>query len=404
MSTEKMKIPKLRFPGFTDAWEQRKLGDITSKIGSGKTPLGGKEAYVEDGICLIRSQNVHDDKVDLTDVVYIDKETDDSMSNSRVINGDVLLNITGASIGRSAVYTGVDSANVNQHVCIIRPVEGYESKYIQLNISSANGQKQIESSQAGGGREGLNFQQIGKMTFMFPKSEEQQRIGECFSNLDSLITFHQHKIDQMKEYKQGMLQKMFPKEGESVPEIRFPGFTDDWEQRKFSDLAQRESTFCASSFGLPGVEYEDVVAGEGRLNKDIRLKEVQKTGIVFDGTQVLYGKLRPYLHNWLSPDFQGVAIGDWWVLRPIGIDKNFLFRLIQTKQFDEVANQSSGSKMPRADWNLVSNTEFIIPSSLDEQKQIASTFDDLDTLITLHQRKFDQMKEFKKGMLQQMFV
>ena len=203
-------FPEIRFSGFTDAWEQRKLSDITSKIGSGKTPLGGKEAYVEDGVCLIRSQNVYDDKVDLTDVVYIDEETDNSMSNSRVTKGDVLLNITGASIGRSAVYTGVNSANVNQHVCIIRPVEGYESRYIQLNISSSNGQRQIESSQAGGGREGLNFQQIGKMSFMFPKSEEQQKIGEFFSSLDNLITFHQRKSDQLKMFKKFMLQNMFP--------------------------------------------------------------------------------------------------------------------------------------------------------------------------------------------------
>lgn len=160
-----------------------------------------------------------------------------------------------------------------------------------------------------------------------------------------------------------------------------------WEQRKFSDFVQRESAFRASSPEYPSVEYEDVVAEEGRLNKDVRRKETQKTGIIFDGTQVLYGKLRPYLHNWLSPDFTGVAVGDWWVLRPIGVDKKFLYRLIQTQPFDEVANQSSGSKMPRADWNLVSNTEFIIPSSYDEQRQIAETFDALDELITLHQRE-----------------
>ena len=161
--------------------------------------------------------------------------------------------------------------------------------------------------------------------------------------------------------------------------------------------------FQASSSEYPSVEYEDVVAEEGRLNKDIRQKETQKTGIVFDGTQVLYGKLRPYLHNWLNPDFTGVAVGDWWVLRPVGADKKFLYRLIQTQQFDEVANQSSGSKMPRADWNLVSNTEFIIPSSLDEQRQIAGTFDDLDNLITLHQRRYDQLKNVKKSMLEKMF-
>ncbi|SFO30831.1 type I restriction enzyme, S subunit, partial [Eubacterium pyruvativorans] len=178
----------------------------------------------------------------------------------------------------------------------------------------------------------------------------------------------------------------------------------DWEQRKFYEFALRESAFQLSSAEFPSVEYEDVVAGEGRLNKDVRLKEAQKTGIVFDGTQVLYGKLRPYLHNWLNPVFSGVAVGDWWVLRPVGVDKEFLYRLIQTQQFDDVANLSSGSKMPRADWNLVSNTDFIIPSSLDEQRQIAEAFDDLDNLITLHQRKLEKLNKLKKSMLEEMFV
>ena len=187
------------------------------------------------------------------------------------------------------------------------------------------------------------------------------------------------------------------------PKIRFKGYTDEWEQRKFSDIAQRESLFQTSSYACPSVEYEDVIAEEGCLNKDIRLKEVQKTGIKFDGTQVLYGKLRPYLHNWLNPDFMGIAVGDWWVLRPVKIDKNFLYRLIQTKKFDDVANQSSGSKMPRADWNLVSQSEFIVPTSLEEQCRIAEVFEGLDHLITLHQRKYEQAKTLKKYMLQKMF-
>ena len=187
------------------------------------------------------------------------------------------------------------------------------------------------------------------------------------------------------------------------PKIRFKGYTDEWEQRKFSDFAQRESLFQTSSYDCPSVEYEDVIAEEGCLNKDIRLKEVQKTGIKFDGTQVLYGKLRPYLHNWLNPDFMGVAVGDWWVFRPVEIDKNFLYRLIQTKKFDNVANQSSGSKMPRADWNLVSQSEFIVPISLEEQCRIADAFEELDRLITLHQRKYEQAKTLKKYMLQKMF-
>ncbi len=149
----------------------------------------------------------------------------------------------------------------------------------------------------------------------------------------------------------------------------------------------RESRSQESSDDYPFIEYEDVVAEEGRLNKDIRQKEGSKKGIVFDGSQVLYGKLRPYLHNWLNPDFSGVAVGDWWVLKPQNTDKNFVYRLIQTQLFDDIANQSAGSKMPRADWNLVSNTEFAVPTSHDEQEKIGDYFSNLDNLITLHQHK-----------------
>ncbi len=126
-------------------------------------------------------------------------------------------------------------------------------------------------------------------------------------------------------------------------------------------------------------------------------------GIVFDGSQVLYGKLRPYLHNWLNPDFKGVAVGDWWVLKPIDTNKDFLYRLIQTQQFDNIANLSSGSKMPRADWNLVVGTEFMIPGSNKEQQKIGVYFSSLDHLITLHQRKCEETKKLKKYMLQKMF-
>ena len=187
------------------------------------------------------------------------------------------------------------------------------------------------------------------------------------------------------------------------PKIRFKGFTKDWEQRKFGDVVVRESSVSTSASDIPSVEYEDVVAEEGRLNKDIRLKEAVKSGIIFDGSQVLYGKLRPYLHNWLNPDFNGIAVGDWWVLKPINMDKNFLYHLIQTQQFDNIANQSSGSKMPRADWNLISNSEFMVPFSKEEQCKIGGYFGNLDNLITLHQRKCDQTKNLKKYMLQKMF-
>ena len=189
----------------------------------------------------------------------------------------------------------------------------------------------------------------------------------------------------------------------AVPKIRFPGFTEDWEQRKFEDIAKRRSDSTISSNSLPCVEYEDVISEQGTLNKDISQKELAKTGIEFESGDVLFGKLRPYLKNWLLPDFNGVAVGDWWVLKPVSTDGNFLYRLIQTSEFMSVANVSSGSKMPRSDWALVSKTYFSIPPDIAEQQKIGAFFRDIDNTITLHQRKLESMKLLKKSLLQKMF-
>ena len=187
-----------------------------------------------------------------------------------------------------------------------------------------------------------------------------------------------------------------------VPEIRFSGFTDPWEQRKLSDLTDRVSIQSSDS-DLPQVEYEDIIPGEGTLNKDLRDKKGGKTGIKFYAGDVLYGKLRPYLMNWLYPQFNGVAVGDFWVLRATECDSSFLYRLVQTGSFQRLANVSSGSKMPRADWNLISQSFFAVPADHAEQKAIAKGLAELDTLITLHQRKYDKLCVLKKSMLDKMF-
>lgn len=187
-----------------------------------------------------------------------------------------------------------------------------------------------------------------------------------------------------------------------VPIIRIKGFNDDWEQRKFEDIAVRSSTI-SSQRGLPRVEYEDIISGTGRLNKDIFAKESDKTGLIFHKGDVLYGKLRPYLQNWLLPYFNGIAVGDFWVLQPLNADSSFLYRLIQSRQFDEIANQSTGTKMPRADWKLVSKTEFFIPNTIDEQAAIGTYFEHLDNLITLHQREIDRIVCLRKAMVEKMF-
>lgn len=162
--------------------------------------------------------------------------------------------------------------------------------------------------------------------------------------------------------------------------------TSSWEQRKFSDLTDRVS-IQSNDPNLPQVEYEDIISGEGALNKDLNDKEGGKTGIKFYVGDVLYGKLRPYLMNWLYPQFNGVAVGDFWVLRATECDSSFLYRLVQTDGFQRLANVSSGSKMPRADWNLISQSFFAVPANHAEQKAIAKSLAELDSLITLHQRE-----------------
>ena len=187
-----------------------------------------------------------------------------------------------------------------------------------------------------------------------------------------------------------------------VPMIRFRGFTDDWEERKLTDILSRLSKSSNNS-ELPKIEFEDIIAGEGRLNKDVSHKFDDRKGILFESQNILYGKLRPYLKNWLLADFKGIALGDFWVFKSINSDPKFVYSLIQSNHYQKVANDTSGTKMPRSDWKKVSSTDFPTPSSLEEQQKIGSFFKQLDNTIALHQRILDLLKKQKKGFLQKMF-
>ena len=232
-----------------------------------------------------------------------------------------------------------------------------------------------------------------------PSLREQERINEIIAQFNRMIERKQSKIDELKKLKQVCLLEMFPQKGQTIPKRRFPGFSAPWEQRKFEEIAVRSSVICSDDT-LPRVEYEDIVSGTGRLNKDIYAKQSIKSGIAFHQGDVLYGKLRPYLQNWLLPTFDGLAVGDFWVLQPQNADSSFLYRLIQSRQFDEVANQSTGTKMPRADWKLVSKTVFSIPSNISEQTAIGTYFTALDSLITLHQRELAEVGKYKEALMQ----
>ncbi|PHM45094.1 type I restriction-modification enzyme subunit S [Xenorhabdus mauleonii] len=187
-----------------------------------------------------------------------------------------------------------------------------------------------------------------------------------------------------------------------VPEIRYKGFNDQWQEREFSHFATRVSTHHQSTC-LACVEYEDIVAGKGIFNKDIQQKKNFKTGLKFEAGDVVFGKLRPYLKNWFLADFEGLAVGDFWVLRANNVASTFLFSLIQTNRFEFISNLSAGSKMPRSDWGLVSTSCFFVPKNISESNEIGNYFQKLDALINQHQQKHDKLCKFKKSMLEKMF-
>lgn len=187
----------------------------------------------------------------------------------------------------------------------------------------------------------------------------------------------------------------------NVPELRFASFDGEWEDEEFGKIIERKSKSSSNS-SLPRVEYEDIIPDIGKLNKDINSKSSNKKGIYFESDDVLFGKLRPYLKNYLNPQFEGIAVGDFWILNNTSGNNSFLFYYIQIPKFQYVANTSIGTKMPRSDWNLVSDSNYIYPSN-SEQEKIGELFKKIDALIEKQEDKVAKMEDFKKSMLQKMF-
>ena len=346
--------PRCFLGSFDFSWEQRKVQGVADRFDNLRIPVaanlrvhGTTPYYGANGIQDYVEGFTHDGEF-----VLVAEDGANDLKNYPVkcVNGRIW---------------------VNNHAHVLQGKAGIaDNSFLAFAIS----QSDIESLLVGGGRAKLNAETLMSIEFRLPCLQEQYRIGEYLTQLNHLITLHQRKCALLFSSFQALISMMFTTS------------TFSWEQRKFEEIAVRSSVICSDDT-LPRVEYEDIVSGTGRLNKDIYAKQSSKSGIVFHQGDVLYGKLRPYLQNWLLPTFDGLAVGDFWVLQPQNADSSFLYRLIQSRQFDEVANQSTGTKMPRADWKLMSKTVFSIPSNISEQAAIGTYFTALDNLITLHQRK-----------------
>ena len=312
---------------------------------------------------------------------YIEKQSiADKFKTSYLQNGDVIIADTAEdeTVGKCTEIEGLTDQKVisGLHTMPVRPNRKFAFGFLGFYLNSAAYHDQLKPLMQGIKVTSISKGAMQDTVVKFPLDlKEQEQIGIYFGGLGHLITLHQ---------RQPFLHS--PPDISLIVQLTPPFYTFSWEQRKFEEIAVRSSVICSDDT-LPRVEYEDIVSGTGRLNKDIYAKQSIKSGIAFHQGDVLYGKLRPYLQNWLLPTFDGLAVGDFWVLQPQNADSSFLYRLIQSRQFDEVANQSTGTKMPRADWKLVSKTVFSIPPNISEQAAIGTYFTALDSLITLHQRQ-----------------
>ncbi len=396
---ENQKIPRIRFKGFTDTWEQRELGEFFKKY-QNTVYLDDETSYVQ---VSVRNTGI---------VEYRDEKKGIQIGRKRQYKIDTENHPDTLVFTRQTVYEGgigfvpktLNGAIVTENMPLL-DMNGMSKKFVVAFVRTKGYYSRVidDNTLIGSAQKALHEKLWLASKVIIPKEEEQEKIGCLFEQLDNLITLHQRKYDKLVATKKALLEKMFPRDGATVPEIRFKGFTDAWEQRELGEMAIRISEMSDEP-SLPRVEYEDINAGQGTLNKDLFRKASTKKGQLFHDGDVLYGKLRPYLKNWLKSTFLGIAVGDFWVLRSKLATNGFIYTLIQSSQFERAANQTTGTKMPRADWGLLSKMQFSLPLNRDEQEQISTLFLTVDNLITLHQRKLEKLKNIKKSLLEKMFV
>ena len=393
-------IPRLRFPEYRNVpgWDVRELGLMTSKVGSGITPLGGEKNYKTKGRPFIRSQNVGWGEFLLDDVAYIDEQTHRTFDSTEIQEHDVLLNITGASIGRSVVADlRIAGGNVNQHVCIIR-VKSSDLNPVLLNqyLISDCGQKQIDSFQAGGNRQGLNFAQIRSFEIPLPPLErEQQKIADCLTSLDDVIAAQGRKVEALKAHKRGLMQQLFPREGETRPRLRFPEFRNaqGWKSTTVKTLISTITPprkIPTSGYGAEGLlpiidQSPDPICG---WTNDLEAKVDARCPLIVFGDHTCVLKL-------VEHDFAQGADGIKIIAALAHVDIHFLYFALQA---DPVSSASY-----RRHFSLLQEKHIAFPEELKEQQRIADCLSTLDTQITAESHQLTTLKNHKQGLMQQLF-
>ncbi len=409
-----MNTPKIRFKGFEDDWEQRKLGEIYGSIGNAfvgtATPY-----YVDQGHFYLESNNVKDGQINHNSEIFINDEFYEKQRDKWLHAGDMVM-VQSGHVGHAAVIPKeLDNTAAHALIMFRNAKEKIEPYFLNYEYQTDKTKKKIENITTGNTIKHILASDMQEFEVDIPKYEEQKIIAGYFRTIDHLITLHQCKCDETKELKKFMLQKMFPKNGEKNPEIRFEGFTDDWEQRKLSDCAE----FRRGSFPQP-YGNKDWYDGKGAM-PFVQVADVSSDMKLVNDTKQKISKLAQPMSVFaekgsvlvtLQGSIGRVAITQYgaFVDRTVlifdkykdDIDKKFWAYIIKEK-FEYEAKKAPGGTIKTITKEVLANFDLMLPCYA-EQSILADYLIKLDHLITLHQRKCEKLKELKKFMLQNMFV
>ena len=385
--------PAIRFQGFTDPWEQRKLGDLSSSFEYGLN-AAAKEYDGENKY--IRITDIDDDSREFKQEDITSPDTDlSSAENYRLSEGDILFARTGASVGKSYIYKASDGLVYYAGFLIrarIKPK--YNSEFVFQNTLTGDYEKFIKVTSMRSGQPGVNAQEYSQYQIMVPSKPEQDKISNCLRNLDNLITLHQRKYDKLLSIKKSMLEKMFPRDGSKFPEIRFSGFTDPWEQRKFSDI-----TFPAGEKNKDNLPLESysITNEHGFVPQD---EKFENGGTMREADKRMYYIVSPnsFAYNPARINVGSIGyqnIGKNVIVSSLyevfktseDVDDRLLWHWFKSPDFQKLIMQlQEGGVRLYFYYDKLCMGEVSLPS-LEEQRKIGKLFDTLDNLITLHQRK-----------------
>ena len=383
----KKKVPELRFKGFTDDWKQCKFSNLAEV----RRGLTYKPSDVQQyGIRVLRSSNIAEDTFLIkSDDVFVNKE---AVKIDKVKNGDILITAANGSnrlVGKHALIEGIENDTVHGGFMLVARAE--KPEFVNAIMSSSWYSKFINIFVSGGnGAIGnLSKSDLENQKVYVPSEIEQQKIGSFFKQLDDTIALHQRKLDLLKEQKKGFLQKMFPKNGAKVPELRFAGFADDWEERKFKDILKTHSFRSYLAGVSENGEYEVIQQGDKPI---VGYSDGEPFTDYKDIT--LFGDHTVSLYKPKSPFF--VATDGVKILSADNFDGDYLYTTLERYK-----PEPQGYKRH---FTILKNQDVWFTENMEEQQKIGSFFKQLDDTIALHQRKLDLLKEQKKGFLQKMFV